>query len=121
MPNPFKTILRVVGTVLKGKLTVVGVITSVVGAVSAAVFSSGDTGTTSIVTDSTRVLGDTLTAVVDTVTVSVVQNNNPFASIQILVALCKEAYPHILVILGSLTTIAGFFRKAGAIGAKTTL
>ena len=39
---------------------------------------------------------------------------DPFESAKILVDLAKQAWPHILVMVGVLTTIAGYFRKAGA-------
>ena len=39
---------------------------------------------------------------------------DPFESVRVLVDLAEQGWPHVLVLVGALTTIAGFFRKAGA-------
>lgn len=43
-----------------------------------------------------------------------VTGQDPFESAKVLIELSKQAWPHVLVIVGALTTIAGYFRKAGA-------
>lgn len=107
MPNLLKKALSLAGNLAKGKLTVAGVITTAVGAILTGVLGSGH----SVVVPMTIV--DTLSVVRDT-TVVATSNSDPFASIEILIELCKQAWPHILVIVGFLSTVAGFFRKAGA-------
>jgi len=39
---------------------------------------------------------------------------DPFESVRVLVDLVQQGWPHVLVVFGALTSIAGFFRKAGA-------
>lgn len=43
-----------------------------------------------------------------------ITGNDPFESAKVLVDLAQQGWPHILVVFGALTTLAGFFRKAGA-------
>ena len=45
---------------------------------------------------------------------------DPFESMKVLVELAQQAWPHVLVIVGALVTVAGYFRKAGARGAQGT-
>ena len=73
-----KLVLPKVGSLLKGKLTNVGVATAAVGAIS---------------------LG--------------ASDQDIFASIKVLVSLVEQAWPHILVVIGGLMAVAGWFRKAG--------
>ena len=40
-------------------------------------------------------------------------NQDIFASIKVLVSLVEQAWPHILVVVGGLMAVAGWFRKAG--------
>ena len=43
---------------------------------------------------------------------------NPFDAAIKIVELAKEAWPHVVILFGALTTLAGYFRKAGAAGSK---
>jgi len=53
-------------------------------------------------------------ATVAGLTASGATGGDPFASAKILIDLTQQAWPHILIVGGGITTIAGFFRKAGA-------
>ena len=57
-------------------------------------------------------------ATVAGLTASGATGGDPFASAKILIDLAQQAWPHILIVGGGITTIAGFFRKAGAKAAQ---
>ena len=43
-----------------------------------------------------------------------VTGTDPFTSAKVLLDLIQQGWPHLLVVFGALTTLAGFMRKAGA-------
>lgn len=104
-------LLKVAGSLGKGKLTTVGVVTTIIGAVATSIFAGHSTTVTTVL----PTVVDSIGIVKDTVSVIVTGNNDPLASLKIIVDLCKQAWPHVIVILGFLSTLAGFFRKAGAV------
>jgi len=114
MKDIFGKVLHAAGSVIKGKLTSTGVITTIVGAVLTAVLGGHGSNVTVPVADTVNTVADTLRAIRDTSEVVSTANNDPLASIRILIELCKQAWPHVLILLGGLSTLAGIFRKAGA-------
>lgn len=46
---------------------------------------------------------------------------NPFESARIIIDLCEKAWPHVLIVIGAITALMGYFRKAGADAATAGL
>lgn len=57
-------------------------------------------------------------ATVAGLTASGATGGDPFESAKILIGLIQQGWPHVLIVGGGLTTVAGFFRKAGARAAQ---